>query len=195
MLSGHDINQIISSDEDYYDSVSICELLFQLSIPQLVTYLEEKGYSKDKWRKHFPVEALLKLLVAKAFKKTSYRKVISSLSERDCMLLSFPYDPETGLYMRPSKSTLHNFAKKRIALEGLNKLMVMIGKKIVDINPGRMGLLIQLLLKRQDTVNILNITPIMRLKWIRLIFFIMETVFCSWFIQKVRTMMKNTICR
>ena len=104
-------------------------------------YIEENGYSKDKWRKHFPVESLLKLLVVKAYKKISYRKVISSLSEKDCLLLSFPYDPETGLYMRPSKSTLHDFAKTIIGIEGLNRLMIMVGKKIVDQNPGQDGII------------------------------------------------------
>jgi len=48
MLSWHDINQTIFSAEDNCGPVSICELLFQLSIPQLVTDLEENGYSKDK---------------------------------------------------------------------------------------------------------------------------------------------------
>jgi hypothetical protein len=133
-------------EPDFYENgiirpESICKLLSELNFNEIIIDLERDSYSQDKWRKHFPVVALLKLLAVKSFRRQSYLQVVTSLTDEECRLLSLPYDPETKSYLRPSKSTLHYFASSRVGKNGVIKLMKFLAEKIMRLIPNGEGII------------------------------------------------------
>jgi len=121
--------------EKQISSASICAVLTQLDIQDIVETIDRKYYSDKKWHYRFSVEAMLKLLVVMHFRKYSYEKTIFSLTESEIRDLGFidSWDKE----ILPSPSTLHHFVKYRLGVTGIKEVMKMIGKKFSGLlKPG-----------------------------------------------------------
>jgi hypothetical protein len=106
-------------------------LPFLLSLLDLVViekHIEETYYS-DENRFHFNVGLMIRLTVLKAFRKLSFRKTVSSLTDDDCHYLKIPVINDE--YLIPSASALHHFVKERLGEDGFNDLMVRMASQIV----------------------------------------------------------------
>ena len=116
-------------------SASICAVLTQLDIQDVVETIDREYYSDKKWHYRFSVEAMLKLLVAMHFRKYSYEKTIFSLTESEIRDLGFVDSLDHEIL--PSPSTLHHFVKYRLGVTGIKEVMKMIGKKFSGLlKPG-----------------------------------------------------------
>ena len=71
---------------------------------------------------------MIKLSVVKRFRKLSYDKTISSLTDEEAMLLSF-FDENCQIKL-PCGGTLHHFVKYRLGEEGISKIIMHLGEKI-----------------------------------------------------------------
>ena len=76
---------------------------------------------------------MIKLSVVKCFRKLSYDKTTSSLTEEEAILLSF-FD-ESGQIIFPCGETLHHFVKYRLGEKGINEIMMLLGEKILKLSP------------------------------------------------------------
>jgi len=75
---------------------------------------------------------MIKLFIVKCFRKLSYDKTISSLTEEEAILLSFL--DENDQIILPSGGTLHHFVKYRLGEEGINEVMMLLGEKILQLS-------------------------------------------------------------
>jgi len=103
-------------------------LLFLLDLSSIEKHIEETYYS-DENRFHFNAGLMIRLTVLKAFRKTSFRKTVSSLTEEDCHYLKIPI--RNGEYLIPSHSSLHHFVKERLGEDGFYDLMVRVANRII----------------------------------------------------------------
>ena len=78
---------------------------------------------------------MIKFSVVKCFRKLSYDKTISSLTEEEAILLSF-FD-ESGQIKLPCGGTLHHFVKYRLGEKGINEIIMLLGEKILKLSPGK----------------------------------------------------------
>ncbi len=74
---------------------------------------------------------MIKLFIVMCFRKLSYEKTVSSLTEEEAIMLSF-YD-ENGSIKLPSGKTLHHFVKYRLGEDGLKEIMMLVGEKILNL--------------------------------------------------------------
>ncbi|AKB24620.1 hypothetical protein MSMTP_1151 [Methanosarcina sp. MTP4] len=114
------------------ESTSICQFLYFLCIDDIAKHVERTFYTNKSWHFKYSVSSMIKLFVVKCFRKLSYDKTISSLTEEEAILLSF-FD-ENGQIKLPSGGTLHHFVKYRLGEEGINEVMMLLGEKILKLS-------------------------------------------------------------
>jgi hypothetical protein len=104
------------------DMVPITEILKNLKISEIEsTLLNHLNYAQcRKWI--YPPILLFKLLIVYAFRKCSYRRLISSLTVEDCLALGIQ-EIEPGKFLIPTASNIHDFAYNRVGLDGFKKIM------------------------------------------------------------------------
>ncbi|KAF5428005.1 hypothetical protein C5S42_04005 [Candidatus Methanomarinus sp.] len=68
---------------------------------------------------------MIKLVVVKFFRQTSFKKTISNLTEEEAWLLGF--QEKDDLIQIPIGSALHHFVKYRLEVEGIDEIMLMLG--------------------------------------------------------------------
>ena len=112
------------------ESASICQFLHFLCIEDISKHVERAFYTNKSWHFRYSISSMIKLFVVKCFRKLSYEKTISSLTEEEATMLSF-FD-DTGLIKLPSGGTLHHFVKYRLGEDGINEIMLLIGEKILN---------------------------------------------------------------
>lgn len=125
---------ITDSLENYIgkEHVSLCQFLFFLNITDIAQYVENNFYTDKTWHFKFNVEAMIKLVVVKFFRQKSFKKTISTLTEEEAWLLGFQEkDNEIPI---PTGSALHHFVKYRLGVEGIDKIMLMLGEKIAKLS-------------------------------------------------------------
>ena len=121
---------------DNYRSIegtSICQFLYFLCIDEIAKHVERTFYTNKSWHFKYSISSMIKLSVVKCFRKLSYDKTISSLTEEEAILLSF-FD-ESGQIKLPCGGTLHHFVKYRLGEEGINEIMMLLGEKILKLSP------------------------------------------------------------
>ena len=114
------------------ESASICQFLYFLCIDDIAKYVERTFYTNKSWHFKYSVSSMIKLFVVKCFRKLSYDKTISSLTEEESILLSF-FDENSQIKL-PSGGTLHHFVKYRLGEEGINEIMMLLGEKILKLS-------------------------------------------------------------
>ena len=125
---------ITDSLENYIDKehVSLCQFLFFLNIADIAQYVKNNFYTDKTWHFKYDVEAMIKLVVVKFFRQKSFKKTISTLTEEEAWLLGFQEkDNEIPI---PTGSALHHFVKYRLGVEGIDEIMLMLGKKIAKLS-------------------------------------------------------------
>ena len=105
-------------------NVSICQFLAFLDITDIVKQVENNFYSDKDWHFRFDVGGMIKLSMVKFFRKLPYKKLV--LSEEEAYLLGFK--EKDGVIQIPSGGTLHHFVKYRIGVEGIDQIMMMVGR-------------------------------------------------------------------
>ena len=91
------------------ESISICQFLYFLCIDDIAKHVERTFYTNKDWHFRYNVSSMIKLFIVKCFRKLSYDKTISSLTEEEAILLSFL--DENDQIILPSGGTLHHFVK------------------------------------------------------------------------------------
>jgi hypothetical protein len=110
-------------------NVSLCQFLFFLNIADIAQHIENNFYSDKDWHFRYDVSAMIKFAVLKFFRQQPYKKIV--LSEEEAWLIGFK--EKNGKYLVPSGGTLHHFVKNRLGIEGVNKIMEMVGEKIIKL--------------------------------------------------------------
>ncbi len=110
-------------------NVSLCQLLFFLNIADIAQHIENNFYSDKDWHFRYDVSAMIKFAVVKFFRQQPFKKIV--LSEDEAWLLGFK--EKDGEISVPSGGTLHHFVKYRLGVEGINKIMEMVGEKIIKL--------------------------------------------------------------
>jgi hypothetical protein len=100
------------------ESISICQFLYFLRIEDIAKYVERTYYTNKDWHFKYKVSSMIKLFIVKCFRKLSYDKTISSLTEEEAIILSF-FDENDQIKL-PSGGTLHHFVKYRLGEKGIN---------------------------------------------------------------------------
>ena len=120
-----------TSLQNYMDvkNISLCLLLSSLDITDIVKHVEYHFYSDKYWHSKYAIEGMIKLAVVKFFRQLPYRKVI--ISEDEAYLLGFR--EHDGIIKIPSGGTLHHFVKNRLGVEGADKIMLMVGRRIIQL--------------------------------------------------------------
>ena len=108
-------------------NVSLCQFLFFLNIADIAQHIENDFYSDKDWHFKYDVSAMIKFAVLKFFRQQPYKKIV--LSEEEAWLLGFK--EKDGKIPVPSGGTLHHFVKYRLGVEGINKIMEMVGERII----------------------------------------------------------------
>ena len=114
------------------ESISICQFLYFLCIDDIAKHVESTFYTNKDWHFRYNVSSMIKLFIVKCFRKLSYDKTISSLTEEEAILLSL-FD-ENGQIKLPSGGTLHHFVKYRLGEEGINDIMMLLGEQILKLS-------------------------------------------------------------
>ncbi len=112
------------------ENVSLCLFLFFLDIADIVQYVENNFYSDKDWHFRYDVAGMIKLAVVKFFRQQPYKKLV--ITEEEAWLLGFK-EREDCTVPIPSGGTLHHFVKYRLGVEGITKIMEMVGTKIAKI--------------------------------------------------------------
>lgn len=106
--------------------IPVSELLANMNFSQIESKLHQHlGYA-DVRRWEYPPLVLFKLLIVKLFRKHSYRRLVNSLTNEDCLYLGLK-EIESGEFLIPAASTVHDFAYNRLGLEGLKQIMLLNG--------------------------------------------------------------------
>ena len=116
------------------ESISICQYLYFLCIDDIAKHVERTFYTNKSWHFKYNISSMIKLFVVKCFRKLSYDKIISSLTEEEAILLSFFDENDHGQIKLPSGGTLHHFVKYRLGEEGINEIMMLLGEKILKLS-------------------------------------------------------------
>ena len=110
-------------------NVSLCQFLNFLDIADIAQHIENNFYSDKDWHFKYDVSGMIKFAVVKFFRQQPYNKII--LSEEEAWLLGFK--EKDGVILIPSGGTLHHFVKYRLGVKGINKIMFMVGEKLVKL--------------------------------------------------------------
>ena len=111
-------------------NVSLCQFLFFLNIEDIAQQIENNFYSDKDWHFRYNVSAMIKFAVVKFFRQQPFKKIV--LSKDEAWLLGFE-EGKYGEISIPSGGTLHHFVKYRLGIEGINKVMEMVGERIVKL--------------------------------------------------------------
>ena len=106
-----------------------------MCIEDIAKYVERTYYINKDWHFKYKVSSMIKLFIVKCFRKISYDKTISSLTEEEAIILSF-FDENDQIKL-PSGGTLHHFVKYRLGEKGINDVMMLIGEKILELSSER----------------------------------------------------------
>ena len=131
--------------EEIEPGFSLTEFLSSPYLDTIAQTIEREYYSRQVSRFHYPVILMIKLLVIKCFRKQSYVRTVRLLTEDDCFNLGAE-KTEAG-YLLPNPATLHSFVKYRLGVEGVERLMHLVGEAIV-------------LWAQKEMVGIIDSTPI-----------------------------------
>ena len=112
------------------ENVSLCQFLFFLDIADIAQHIENNFYSDKDWHFRHDVAGMIKLAVVKFFRQQPYKKLV--ITEEEAWLLGFK-EREDGTILIPSGGTLHHFVKYRLGIEGINKIMEMVGERITKL--------------------------------------------------------------
>ncbi|MGZ7050270.1 MAG: transposase [Methanobacterium sp.] len=112
------------------ENVSLCRFLFFLDIADIAQFIENNFYSDKDWHFRYDVAGMIKLTVIKFFRQQPYKKLV--ITEEEAWLLGFK-EREDGTILIPSGGTLHHFVKYRLGVEGITKIMEMVGEKITKL--------------------------------------------------------------
>ena len=125
------------SFENYLDKelVSLCQFLFFLNIADIAQFVQDNFYTDKTWHFKYNVEAMIKLVAVKFFRKTPFRKTVNNLTEEEAWLLGF--QEKDNQIQIPTGSALHHFVKYRLGVEGIDKIMMMLGEKIAKLANSR----------------------------------------------------------
>jgi hypothetical protein len=118
--------------KNYLDlrNVSLCQFLFFLNIEDIAQQIENSFYSDKDWHFRYDVSAMIKFAVVKFFRQRPFKKIV--LSKDEAWLLGFEEGTD-GEISIPSGGTLHHFVKYRLGIEGITKIMEMVGERIVKL--------------------------------------------------------------
>ena len=106
--------------------IPVSELLSRMNFTEIESKLDQYlGYAHCRSWEYSPL-VLFKLLIVKIFRKHSYRRLVNSLTPEDCLYLGLK-EEESGRFLIPAASTVHDFAYNRLGLEGLKQIMVLNG--------------------------------------------------------------------
>ena len=124
----------IDSLENYLgiEHVSLCQFLLFLNIADIAQYVKNNFYTDKTWHFKYDIEAMIKLVVVKFFRQTSFKKTISNLTEEEAWLLGF--QDKNDKILIPSGATLHHFVKYRLGVKGIDKIMLMLGEKTSQLS-------------------------------------------------------------
>jgi hypothetical protein len=102
--------------------IPVSELLSRMNFSEIESKLHQHlGYADGRCWEYSPL-VLFKLLIVKLFRKHSYRRLVNSLTKDDCLYLGLK-EIESGRFLIPAASTVHDFAYNRLGLEGLKQIM------------------------------------------------------------------------
>jgi hypothetical protein len=113
------------------ENVSVCRLLHFLNIDDISQHVENNYYSNKGWHFKYRVSSMIKLTVIMCFRKLSFEKTISSLSDEEALFLHFVN--ADGDIVLPTGSKLHHFVKYKLGNEGLQYIMGRIAEKIIKL--------------------------------------------------------------
>ena len=124
--------------EDSFDNycsiegTSICQFLYFLCIDEIAKHVERTFYTNKSWHFKYSTSSMIKLFVVKCFRKLYFDKTISSSTEEEAIILSF-FD-EDGQIKLLSGGIIPNFVKYRLAEEGINEVMLLLGEIILKLS-------------------------------------------------------------
>ncbi len=108
---------------------SLSEFLSSSYLHTIAQTIEREYYAPGSTRFRYPVLLLLKLLIIKCFRKQSYARTMHLLTYEDCFHLGVELGEEG--YILPNSATLHHFVKYRLGVEGMKRLMHLVGEAIL----------------------------------------------------------------
>ena len=111
------------------DGTSITQLLFHVDLTSVEEHIKTKYFAKSGRKFHFDIGTMIRLVVLKAFRKSSFRKTLYSLTDEDCHFLGMK--EIDGIYLIPSPSAFHGFMKYRLGTEGFLEIMELVGTELV----------------------------------------------------------------
>lgn len=118
---------------------SICQYLQYVDLFHLERYVTENCYKTGGEHTIYDPLTMLKLVIVKFFRKTSYGNTLQMLTDQDCRYLGLPWT--TDGYIIPAKSTLHHFVKYRLKEEGVKRLMEIVGSLICKASGEHAGIM------------------------------------------------------
>ncbi len=123
--------------KNYIDvkNISICLFLFFLDIEDIAQFVDKNYYSDKDWHFKYNIAGMIKFAVIKLFRQQPFKKIV--LSEEEAWLLGF--QEKDGKILIPSGGTLHHFMKYRLGVEGIDKIMEMVGEKIAKLIDSKDG--------------------------------------------------------
>lgn len=122
MVSVEEISDEYHPIQTFDPFISVSELLSQMDFSQIESHLHQHpGYALGR-RWEYPPLVLFKLFIVKLFRKQSYRRLVNSLTKEDCYYLGLK-EVESGRFLIPAASTVHDFSYNRLGLDGLKQIM------------------------------------------------------------------------
>ncbi len=116
------------------ENVSLCLFLCFLDVADIAQFVENNFYSDKDWHFRYDVAGMIKLAVVKFFRQQPYKKLV--ITEEEAWLLGFK-EREDGnddfTIPIPSGGTLHHFIKYRLGVEGIDKIITMVGERIIKL--------------------------------------------------------------
>jgi len=117
------------------ENVPVCRLLHFLNIEDIAQHVENNHYSNKDWHFKYRISSMIKLTIVKCFRKLSFDKTISSLTDEEALLLRF-VDADENISL-PTGATLHHFVKYRLGENGFQKIMEKIAGRILKLTQFR----------------------------------------------------------
>ena len=123
-----------------------------MEFSQIESHLHQHiGYTLGR-RWEYPPLVLFKLLIVKLFRKQSYRRLVNSLTKKDCYYLGLK-EVESGKFLIPAASTVHDFAYNHLGLDGLKQIMHLNGTIACKTIRNANGMIDSTPIEHQDMIN------------------------------------------
>jgi hypothetical protein len=117
------------------ESTSICKLLYFLCIDDIAKHVERTFSTNKSWHFKYHISSMIKLSVVKCFRKLSYDKTISLLTDEDAILLSFLMKTVRLNFLAVEPFiTLWSIGLERLREKEINKIMMLLGEKILELS-------------------------------------------------------------